>query len=214
MDGWVARFLIVTSVYPYLKDTLHSNGRLGDTRAQLEENLRDIEGVAAPPQGVTVVDRYQLTNHSGLEKKSRPFDERRSRWQGPAVAAIGCRGVLLVRQPRRSLRSQILPRRTWILWDSSVLTAVRRDTKRPTVPRPTRKPFWEKPRVSRHSILAIDPGHKGCPHTTPFYHCDGLFGQLHFGSLCHDRLWLYLEPCLCQTHLYRPDRIPLAPVRP
>lgn len=69
MPDWIGKLFILTGVHPHLKDALRLNGRLGETRAELEENLRDIEGVAAAPQGVTAPDTYRLTSQNGSEKK-------------------------------------------------------------------------------------------------------------------------------------------------
>lgn len=50
---WFARFIITTSIHPYLKDALKLRDRMGNTRKDLEEALWSIEGVEKAPPGLS-----------------------------------------------------------------------------------------------------------------------------------------------------------------
>ncbi|MCJ1467386.1 hypothetical protein MMC07_006010 [Pseudocyphellaria aurata] len=54
VPDWVGRMWILTKAHPYLIEALKLRGSLGNTRLELEEALRSIEGVVPRPTGITV----------------------------------------------------------------------------------------------------------------------------------------------------------------
>lgn len=56
----MGRFFIMTGVHRHLTDALVLRDRLGTTRSDLEEALRDIEGVEPAPPGITIKKSCKL----------------------------------------------------------------------------------------------------------------------------------------------------------
>ncbi|MCJ1424786.1 hypothetical protein MMC29_002674 [Sticta canariensis] len=56
------RFFIMTGVHQHLTDALVLRDRLGTTRSELEEALRNIEGVEPTPPGITIKKSYKFSS--------------------------------------------------------------------------------------------------------------------------------------------------------
>lgn len=79
IPDWVARMIIMTTVHPYLEESLRLRDRLGKTRADLEESLRSIKGVEKPPPGITVKESYRLGQGDSAPAKPTTMTAPRTR---------------------------------------------------------------------------------------------------------------------------------------
>lgn len=87
-----SRFILITKVHRYLIAHLQSMDMLGETRVDLENNLRQIEGVIAMPAGISI---WGATEH--LATTTEPEASRPKHSSTPGAPS---RGVRATHRPR------------------------------------------------------------------------------------------------------------------